>query len=87
MLNPQIEARLKKVTTDNNIKSWLAANVPYYISFFDSSIHKLLGISQRTWYNYLNCITPVPHTVLEKLVIILEPWGCTYDDLISTNNL
>ena len=86
MLSPQIEARLKKVTTNNNIKSWLASNLPYYNSYFDSSIHELLGISQRTWYNYLNCATPVPHTVLAKLVIILEPWGCTFDDLIEANH-
>ncbi|MBA7514370.1 hypothetical protein ES705_06398 [subsurface metagenome] len=86
MLNTQIEARLKKVTRDNNIKSWLDFNLPHYRSHFNPSIYILLGISQKTWYNYLNCSTQIPHTILAKLVIILEPWGCTYDDLIKIDH-
>lgn len=86
MLNNQIEARLKKVTSDNNIKSWLDSNIPYYRSHFNPSIYILLGICEKTWYNYLNCRSLIPHNILAKLVIILEPWGCTYDDLIKTDN-
>lgn len=86
MFDIKLESKLKKITKDNNIKSWLAFNLPYYRNHFNPPIYILLGISQMTWYNYLNSTTPIPHTVLAKLVIILEPWGCTYDDLIKIDH-
>ncbi len=84
MVSRAIEVRLLEITTDNNIKSWLNNNLFHYRYIIKPPIWELLGISRKTWYNYLNSTTPIPHTVLAKLLIILEPWGCTYDDLINS---
>lgn len=83
---PDLYPDLQMMTSRNNMREWIGRNIPP-LEFREirKDLNDLLGISEKTWQNYLGSKYPIPSDIVKKLCVVFSKYNCIPSDLLFTN--